>query len=155
MADPFDVLADLIEREHELAHFRAKLDPILDGFEVVGPVRAEMVADPERALRIAEHVLNSRGVRKAGALMIHLWRQSSATPEAPEAPEAEESAPPTLSALEYAWSRDGYGTPLFDTLLGAMASAIAAAGGFAAIRESFTERELYDPDGNLLERAPA
>lgn len=155
MSDGLDALGDLIERERELAALREKLAPILDAWEIVGPLRADMVADPERALRIAERVINAQGIRRPGAYMNTLWRQSSGQltqTAAPLAPEPE-AGPPTLSAVEFAWSRDA--SPMLDALLDAMASAIAAAGGFASIRESFSYVESYDSDGNLLERKPA
>ena len=119
-----------------------------------------MLADPERALRVLDHVQRSSSVRNPAALANALWRQSAlqltqtAAPLPPEPRDDYEEGLPTSSVIEYAWSSDP--RPMADSLLDAMAAALGRGGGFTAIRETFARSDYWelDDDGNLLTTNP-
>lgn len=59
------------------------------------------------------------------------------------------AAPPTISALEYLWSRPSLPAYALEQL---MAAAIARAGGFDSLRPSFRYCDIYDDHGELIGR---
>lgn len=158
--DDLERLGDLFQIELDLARKRSELVPILEEYGIIGAIHAEMLADPERALRVLDHVRRSSSVRNPAALANALWRQSAlqltqtAAPLPPKPRDDYEEGLPSLSVIEHAWSFDP--SPMADSLLAAMAAALGRGGGFNAIRETFARSDYWelDDDGNLLTTNP-
>jgi len=122
------------------------------------PVR-ELELDPERALAIIEYAERQHALKSIAGFAIARYRagfdprsssnvKSSAT-STPREPEPVEQ-PPTLSAIEYAWSRER--SPMIESVLGMMGVAIGrSADGFEGVlRRGWFERERYDADGDRV-----
>ena len=120
---------------------------LLDDFGIIGRIREEMLAEPERALAILERARTGPGIRNPAAYSIARWRAPRAAPPAPEPELAID--PPDLDALEYVWSRPP--TVVGELIVKLLAVALERHGGFEALRESFDRHR--DPDivpDNLL-----
>jgi hypothetical protein len=144
----------------DLERLRARRDlyDALEDLEVAPSVRDEMVADPEAALKVLGGARQAKGVRNLAAFVTSRWKQYRARPRLPfQAPPPDPAeyvpGPPTLSALEYAWSRDP--SPMMDALLAAMAASIGQHGGFEAMRPGFGSRQRFNADGELVSTDPA
>jgi hypothetical protein len=106
--------------------------------DISGLIRLEMLAEPELAVAVLEHALASPRIRNRAGFAVANWkagfdpRPSSPSEEEPEL----ELGPPTLEALEHAWSLEP--SPPVSALLAAIAAALTHFGGFAPL-----QRELY------------
>jgi len=121
---------------------------LLDELRVEGSIRREMLDEPRAAYAILVYV-QDLPVKNPATQAIRFWAQRR-RPQPPL-----EGGPPTLSALEFAWSRDtlpdGEPNPAVSALLKLMAAAITRHGGFAQLQASFHERQWFDPStGELL-----
>lgn len=104
---------------------RARLYDLLDELDIIGEPRAAMIDDPERALPILESSRRARGVRSIAAVAIARFRRPD--PPAPE-PEPElDDGPPSLAAIEFAWSKSA---DVQAMVLPLMAASIERHGGF-------------------------
>jgi hypothetical protein len=132
MDDPIDL---------DAIRARARVYVALDALEIYGPVRAQMVADPVRALAVLDRVMHSVGVRNRAAFAVASWRRATARPDTPRRlveataqPELEVE-PPELESLEYVWAQPA--SDVGNLILRLIATALARHGGFEAMRASF------------------
>jgi hypothetical protein len=117
---------------------------------IYGRVRVEMLADVDRAVSVLE-AAKSSGARNRAALATVLWRQGAASTPPPAEVDEPTEEPPTLSALEFAWSREA--SPIHSTLLAMMGYSLARRGGFERmLRDGWWWRERYDDCGELVSR---
>lgn len=143
--------------ELERLRLKARALDLLDELGIGGKVRDEMIADPARAIAVLERAASSAHVKNPAALAIANWKRGHGKPhgrsrldELDETPEQ----PPTLSALEYAWSRAR--SPIGESLLSMMAFSIERNGGATAmLTAGWWWDEHYDEGGNLVERVLA
>lgn len=86
--------------------FRTKLRlyELLEQLDITGRIRAEMVEEPERALRVLEAAIRARGARNRAALAVSRWQAEPFDAPRPLPQRIEVDEPPTLAALEHAWS---------------------------------------------------
>lgn len=140
-AEVVDELA--IDAERLVA--RERTLELLDELDVGSTVvRAQMLADPERAVLVLESTLRATNLRNPAAFAVQRWRSGFDPRRARQAPvervELEEGAP-TLSAIEYAWSLE----PVSRPILAMMSSAIGRTGGFRPVLVAgFDVRESFD-----------
>ena len=145
------------DEELERLRLKARVLDLVDELAILSDrLRAEMLADPERAIAVLEYALDEPNVKNPASFAIASWRtgadprrRSSSSSAREELPTEE---PPTLSALEYAWSRER--SPIGETLLRMMAFSIERNGGATAmLTAGWFWRERFDVDGELVERA--
>jgi hypothetical protein len=112
---------------------------------ISGDLRLQMLAEPERAVAVLRHARSAPGVRNPAALAVVNWRNGfdpRRPPVVEKAIELPPPAPPSLSALEYAWSLDR--SEWAGLLLRSMSAAIALAGGFENLQRTFRDRERFE-----------
>lgn len=115
-------------------------------------IQQEMLEDPDRAAAVLGHALRAPGIKNRAGFATANWNGGFDPRSSPRPVQKllGEPGPPTLSALEYQWSKGP--SALGELLLGTMAIAIAQAGGFKELQKTFREIEHYDDNGELLER---
>ena len=126
---------------------------LTDELGIFGRARDSMLADPVRARDSIEQARRKTRVRNPAALAIALFRQAVDRGRLAEPEVDADPGLPTLSAIELLWSMEPSKTS--ETLLGVVSAAIGGRGGFAAIKDSFRQRDRYDALGELVERATA
>lgn len=93
----------------DVDEFRAKLRlyELLERLDIGGRIRDEMIREPARALRVLEAAVRARGVRNRAALAVSRWKASELPAFVCNVDESAglADAPPTLAALEHAWSK--------------------------------------------------
>lgn len=143
------------DAELERLRLKARALDLLDELGIYGRLREEMLRDPERAIAVLEYAVGEPGIQNPASFAISSWRRGddprkrSASARARE--ELPQEQPPTLSALEYAWSREG--SAVGGALLKMMSHSIERAGGMVKVLEAgWLWRERYDEDGELLSR---
>lgn len=103
---------------------------------IIGQVRDQMRADPERAAAVLTYALGAPRIRNRAGYAVAAWR-SGFDPRPAQPPPAAELGPPSLAALEHAWSLEP--SPVIHVWLQAMAVAIARAGGFKNLQQTLQE----------------
>jgi hypothetical protein len=134
LVEAFD--ADLVDEPEELQS-DADVVELLDELGIVGAIRGQMLADADRARAVLRHAKASDGIRNRAAFAIANWRarfdprgRGLAGVDGP-AELVEE--PPTLDALEYAWSLDD--SPIAQAVVRMMTVSIERNGGARALLE--------------------
>jgi len=118
---------------------RARVSELLDALDISGPVSSDMLDHPGRAYAVLSHAQRARGVRNRAAFAIARWRSSRPRPPAPPAADSEPvSEPPSLVALEHAWSLEP--SPVGAAILRLMALALEKHGGFGPLQEQIRRR---------------
>lgn len=139
--------------ELERLRLKARALELLEELDISsGILRGEMLAEPERAIAVLEYAIAQPGIRNAASFAIAQWRRGDDPRRSRRTLEAEElvEEPPTLSALEFAWSRQA--SPIGATLIAMMGYSIERNGGASAmLAAGWWSRELYDEDGDLVE----
>jgi len=135
-----------------LRAIQERVAQLMDEIGLQGSIRSEMLASPREAYPVLIFVVDMPHT-KSRAIQARRW-WAKRKPEPRPAPLAGEG-PPTLSALEFAWSRDtlpdGEPNPAVTALLKLMAAAITRHGGFAQLQAQMRERQWFDPrTGELL-----
>ena len=119
--------------------------------DITGAIQLEMLDDPDRAAAVLAHAMLPRKIRNRAAFATANWK-SGFDPRTSPKPVQEllegEPGPPTLSALEYLWSKP---PAVGEMLLPLVAIAVTRAGGFKALQASFYRRERYDENGELVD----
>jgi hypothetical protein len=121
--------------------------------------RVELEGDPSRAVAIIEFAEQQHALRSIAGFTVARYRAGFDPRSAPSKssvtalprrrePEPVEQAP-SLSAIEYAWSFER--SPLLESVLGMMCTAIGRTGGFEAVlRDGWWTRERFDGEGELV-----
>ena len=141
-----------LERLGETVLVRMDVYRLMDELQITGQIRDSMLMDPDRAKAVLEHARAAHSIRNPAAYANSLWRQGYDPRDRYVPPEEldDEGGPPSLSALEFAWSRPP--SLVGEALMDLMAVAVARHGGFHAMQASFRQRDRYDADGELVER---
>ena len=117
--------------ELDALELRAELYPLLDEHYINGRLRAEMLDDPGRALALFRVAARPQ-IRRPAAFVISRWRSPRAgLPHERRDVRAGPDAPPSLAALELAWSLR---EPVRELVLPLLAAGIAKHGGFNRLR---------------------
>lgn len=147
-----------LELDPERAWTKARALDLMDELGILsGRIRDAMLEDVERAVAVLQHAKSAPHVRNPASLAIANWRRGAdprprARSRTFELEREVTEQPPTLSALEFAWSRDR--SPIGGALIAMMGYAIARSGGASAmLAAGWWTRERYDVDGELVERA--
>jgi len=120
-----------------------RLHAELDALDIFGAMRSEMLGDPDRAFALVDMVKRQKGLRNPGGFAVARWRDGYGRLRAvpPAEPVELPDEPPTLSAIEYAWSREP--SIAMQACLTLMAAAVRRH-GFHVVQRSFHERERFD-----------
>ena len=126
-----------------------------------GSTQRELEADPARALAIIEYAERQQALKSIAGFAVARFRAGYDPRSSPSSSSRKSSAmrerepepvesPPTLSAIEYAWSRER--SPMIESVLGMMGVAIGrSADGFEGVlRRGWFERERYDGEGDRV-----
>jgi len=123
-----DELEELERKAHALA--------LMDELGIYGRMRDEMRTDVDRAIAVLTHARDARGARNRAALAIANWRRGAdprpgSSSRAMEAEPDPPEQPPSLSALEYAWSLPA--SPIATAVLAMAGYSIERNGGASAM----------------------
>jgi hypothetical protein len=125
-----------------------------------GSTQRELEADPARALAIIEYAERQQALKSIAGFAVARFRAGYDPRSSPSSSSSKSSvrerepepveAPPTLSAIEYAWSLDR--SPSLESVLRMMGVAIGRSpDGFEGVlRRGWFERERYDDEGSRV-----
>jgi hypothetical protein len=143
-------ITDILQSRARVRRLTAELGIVSDA------ITAAMLDDPGRAVRVLDRAKTARGIRDRAAFAVGMWRNGWGLPAPvlpPPVSDFDEGGPPSLSALEYAWSRGWGGRDdhaVGDALLYLMAAALAKHGGFRQLQAHMRTVQRYDDEGELL-----
>lgn len=112
---------------------------------IAGPVELAMLTEPERAVAVLEYARRARHVRSPAALAIARWRAGFDPRPVELEPPVAAAGPPTLAAIEHAWSLEP--APFAGLLLRCMAFALERAGGFAELQRQLQRFRVAEAGG--------